>query len=94
MMGDTLRIMVDVNDTDKHTMQKLKEQTDMIKGSQNKLSDAEGYVSRSEGVIRNMLRRVFTNKLVLFAIIILLGLLNAFLIYVKVKYNILGIRNN
>lgn len=66
-------------------MSLLKKQTDMIKDSNNKLLDAEGYVQRSENVIRNMVKRLFTSKLVIFALIVLLGFLNAFLIYIKSK---------
>ena len=94
MMAETIRTLVNVNTTDKDTMASLKKQTDIIKSTSGKLSDAEGYYQRADALIRNMIKRVFTNKLVLFALIILLGLINCFLIYIKLKYNVLGIKKN
>lgn len=90
MMAESIRTLVNVNATDKDTMASLKKQTDILKNTSNKLSDAEGYYIRADSIIRNMIKRVFTNKLVLFALVILLGLINCFLIYIKLKYNVLG----
>jgi vesicle transport through interaction with t-SNAREs protein 1 len=86
--------MLNVNDTDKNTMSKLKEQTDILNNASGKLNSAESYTDRSEGLIKNMIKRVFTNKLVLFGIIILLVLLNTFLLYIKIKYKLLGYTSN
>ncbi len=91
MMAETIRTLVNVNTTDKDTMASLKKQTDILKNTSGKLSDAEGYYERADAIIRNMIKRVFTNKLVLFALVILLGLINCFLIFIKLKYNVLGI---
>jgi len=93
-MAETIRTLVNVNTTDKDTMESLRKQTEIIKTASSKLSDADGYYQRADLLVRNMIRRVFTNKLVLFAIIILLGLINCFLIYIKLKYNVLGIKKN
>ena len=92
MMSETIRTMVNVNNTDKDTQLVLKKQTDNLKNTTNRLADADGYLQRSELVIRNMIKRVFTNKLVLVALIVLLAVINIFLLYIKVKYNILGIK--
>ncbi len=92
MMGESIRTMVNVNNTDKDTQLVLKRQTDTIRNTTQKLNEADGYIQRSELVIRNMIKRVFTNKLVLVALIILLGMINCFLLYIKIKYNILGIK--
>ena len=86
--------MREINETDSRTMTKLKEQTDILNSASSKLNNAEGYIDRSDNVLKNMLKRVFTNKLVLFAIIILLSVINIFLIYIKIKYKVLGISNN
>jgi hypothetical protein len=82
--------MRDINDTDRQTMGKLEDQTRMLESGINKLASSEQYVDRSDNILRNMLKRVFTNKLVLFAIILLLSFINVFLIYIKVKYKLLG----
>lgn len=92
MMAETIRTLVNVNTTDKETMASLKKQTDVIKNTSSKLSDAEGYYQRADAILRNMIKRVFTNKLVLFALVILLGLINGFLIYIKLKYSVLGFK--
>lgn len=92
MMGESIRTMINVNHTDKDTTLVLKKQTETIKNTSQKLQEADGYVQRSELVLRNMIKRIFTNKLVLFALIILLAMINIFLLYIKIKYNILGFK--
>lgn len=92
MMGESIRTMINVNHTDKDTTLVLKKQTETIKNTTQKLQEADGYVQRSELVLRNMIKRIFTNKLVLFALIILLATINIFLLYIKIKYNILGFK--
>lgn len=92
MMGESIRTMINVNHTDKDTTLVLKKQTETIKNTTQKLQEADGYVQRSELVLRNMIKRIFTNKLVLFALIILLAMINIFLLYIKIKYNILGFK--
>jgi hypothetical protein len=89
-MGEAVRTMKNANETDKDTMVHLKKQTDIMTNTSSKLSEAESYTMRSDQVIRNMIRRVFTNKLVLLAVIILLGLIIVFIIYIKLKYKIFG----
>ncbi len=89
VMGETLRTMINVTSTDKDTNLVLKRQTENIQNATNKLNEADAYIGRSDNILRNMLRRVFTNKLVLVGMIILLGLIDAFLFYIKVKYKIL-----
>jgi hypothetical protein len=86
----SLRNLRDINDTDRQTMGKLEDQTKMLESGINKLATSEQYVDRSDNILKNMLKRVFTNKLVLFAIILLLGCINLFLVYIKVKYRLLG----
>ena len=92
MMSEAIRTMSNVNQTDKDTQLVLKRQTDTLKNTTNKLNEADGYIQRSDLVLRNMLKRVFTNKLVLVALIVLLTVINIFLLYIKIKYNILGIK--
>jgi hypothetical protein len=91
-MSEAIRTMSNVNQTDKDTQLVLKRQTDTLKNTTNKLNEADGYIQRSDLVLRNMLKRVFTNKLVLVALIVLLTVINIFLLYIKIKYNILGIK--
>lgn len=92
MLGESIRTMIGVNATDKDTKLVLHRQTGVIKGATEKINDADSYVMRSEKVIRNMMNKVFTNKIVLFAMVVLLALINSFLIYIKIKYNILGFK--
>jgi vesicle transport through interaction with t-SNAREs protein 1 len=86
----SLRNLIDINNTDKQTMGKLEEQTRILESGISKLATSEQHIDRSDNIIRNMIRRVFTNKLVLFAIILLLGCINSFLIYIKVKHKFIG----
>lgn len=92
MMSEAIKTMSNVNQTDKDTQLVLKRQTDTLKNTTSRLNEADGYIQRSDIVLRNMLKRVFTNKLVLVALIILLAVINIFLLYIKIKYNILGIK--
>jgi len=82
--------MGNVRETDKDTMVTLKKQTDLIKNSTNKLNDAEEYLNRTDNVLNNMIKRVFTNKLVLFALIILLAVLNLFIFGIKLRNKVFG----
>jgi vesicle transport through interaction with t-SNAREs protein 1 len=90
LLGDSVKEIIQISETDKKTMGMLKTQTDILHSATGKLNEADGFIDRSEKLVRNMLKRVFTNKLVLFAIIILLVLLNTFILYVKIKYKLLG----
>lgn len=92
MIGESVKTMANIRETDKETMLTLKKQTELIKNSSGKLIDAEEYISRTDNVLNNMIKRVFTNKLVLFALVILLAFLNIFVLYLKLKYKILGIK--
>ncbi len=80
--------MGNIRETDKDTMITLKKQTDLMKNSTSKLNDAEEYINRTDNVLNNMIKRVFTNKLVLFALIILLALLNLFILGIKLRNKI------
>jgi hypothetical protein len=92
MMSETIRTLANVNSTDKDTMATVQKQTDSLKKTQEKLNEAEGFVDLTNKILRNMLRRVFTNKIVLFGLLVLLALINAFLIYNKLKHNVLGFK--
>jgi hypothetical protein len=94
VLTDTVKQMKGIILTDQGTMAKLAEQTSILQNTTKKMNEADTYLNRSENLIRNMFKRVFTNKLVLFALIILLVLLNLFLLYVKIKYKVLGYTNN
>jgi len=96
-MADGLTIMQrasqnlgDIENMDKEIIKDLNSDTQKLQDISKKVQDAEQYYDRSNTVIRNMMTRVFTNKLVLYSIIILLGLLIIFLLYIKIKYKILG----
>jgi hypothetical protein len=88
-MKETIKTMADTNEKDKQTMGMLKVQTDILHSTNDKLNEANGYIDRSENIVRNLLKKVFTNKLILFALIILLVIINLFLLYVKLKYKLL-----
>jgi len=90
IIGESVRTMGNIKEIDKDTMITLKNQTDLIKNSTNKLNDAEEYLNRTDNVLNNMIKRVFTNKLVLFALIILLAVLNLFILGIKLRNKIFG----
>ena len=89
-MGESVRTMGNIKEIDKDTMITLKKQTDLMKNSTNKLNDSEEYLNRTDSILNNMIKRVFTNKLVLFALIILLGVLNLFIFGIKLRNKIFG----
>ena len=89
-MGETIRTLSDVHRTDRDTQVTLVKQTETLTNTTRKLQEADGYLQRSDLVLRNMIKRVFTNKLVLVALIVLLSMINIFLLYVKIKYKVLG----
>jgi len=89
-MSETIRTLSDVHRTDRDTQVTLVKQTETLTNTTRKLQEADGYLQRSDLVLRNMIKRVFTNKLVLVALIVLLSMINIFLLYVKIKYKVLG----
>lgn len=90
LMGDSLKTMRNVNEQDKATMHMLKRQTDTLRETNSKLLEADHVISRSDKVLRNLIRKVFTNKMVLIAIMILLGFMIMVLLYMKIRYKLLG----
>jgi len=91
-MSQASKTIGEIDDMDKDIIKDLKDQTNTLQDTTKKVQDADEYYNRSNTVIRNMMTRVFTNKLVLYSIIILLGLLILFMLYIKIKYKILGER--
>ena len=89
-MGEATRTIGEIDSTDKEIIKELKNQTSTLQDTTKKIQDAEEYYNRSNSVIKNMMSRVFTNKLVLYAIIILLGLLIMFILFIKIKYKVFG----
>ena len=89
-MKDTIKLMNGVNERDKQTMQSLKKQTNILINTGNLLNEAESYVKKAGNVLKSMIRRATTNKIILIGIIIMLGLINIMLIYYKIKYKITG----
>ena len=89
-MKDTIKLMNGVNERDKQTMQSLKNQTNILINTGNLLNEAESYVKKAGNVLKSMIRRATTNKIILIGIIIMLGLINIMLIYYKIKYKITG----
>ena len=89
-MKDTIKLMNGVNERDKQTMQSLKNQTNILINTGNLLNEAESYVKKAGNVLKSMIRRATTNKIILIGIIIMFGLINIMLIYYKIKYKITG----
>ena len=89
-MKESVKTIGNIDELDKGIIKELGDQTKTLQDTQKHVDNANEYYNKSNTVIRNMLTRVFTNKLVLFSIIILLGLLILFLLYIKIKYKILG----
>lgn len=84
-MAESIKIMHQVNQTDKNTMQSLKNQTNIIMNSSQLLNEAEAYIRKSGQILSSMINKALADKIILITIIILLGLINVMLIYYKIK---------
>lgn len=84
-MAESIRIMSNVNQTDKDTMRSLKNQTTTLINTTNILSEADSYIKKSAKVVNSMINRAMTNKVIMIGIVIMLGIINILLIYYKLK---------
>ncbi len=89
-LTDTIKTMNNVNNRDKDNLVMLNQQTEKISDSKNKLNEAQSIISRSNLLVRGLLRKVASNKMILITIIILLGLLIVLVLYLKIKRRLFG----
>ncbi len=89
-MKESIKLISNVNDTDKETMRSLKNQTNILVNTGNLLNEAESYVKKTAKLLNSMIRRATTNKIILIGIIIMLGLIDVMIFYYKLKYKITG----
>lgn len=80
-----MKIMRNTNETDKSTMVILDDQGQLINNVIVVLNDTNSIISRSGKIMQGLLRRVYTNKLILILIIVMLAILIIFLIYLKIR---------
>lgn len=84
-MKESIRLMSGVTQTDKDTMHSLKNQTSTLLNTANLLHEADSYIKKSAKVVNSMINRAMTNKIIMIGIDIMLGLINIFLVYYKIK---------
>ena len=84
-LSNSIKVMRGVNERDNQTMSKLVVQTESITNAKENLNNVESILGRSEKIVRRLLRRVQTNKLLLITIIVLLTLTIILVIYMKLK---------
>lgn len=82
-MQESIKLMKNVNETDKNTMSSLKNQTSTMYNAKDILDQANTYIKRTSKVLNTMITKAFANKLILIIIIILLGLIDMFILYLK-----------
>ena len=90
MLTDSIKTMTNVNNRDTTTLQLLNNQTETIIEGKNKLNEVDNIITRSNKLVRGLIRKVSTNKILLVAIIIMLGLLILLILYLKIKKRIFG----
>ena len=85
LLESAARSISNVLQTDNDTKKELYKQGELLDYIEDKLDDSETLVNRSYNVTRNMVRRVFTNKIVLVAILLLLASLNMIIFISKIR---------
>jgi hypothetical protein len=84
-LTNSIKVMRGVNERDNNTMSTLVVQTNTIISAKDTLNNMETIVSRSDKVVRGLLRRLQSNKLMLYFIAILLLLTIIMVLYIKIK---------
>ncbi len=84
-LANSIKVMRGVNERDNNTMSTLVVQTNTIITAKDTLNNMDTIVSRSDKMIRGLLRRLQSNKIMLFMIAILLFLTIVMVLYIKIK---------
>lgn len=84
-MAESIKIIRQVNEQDRSTMQSLQNQSNTMLNMTSILNEADVYVKNTGKVLSSMLNRALRNKLLLICIIVLLGLINVYLVYYKIN---------
>lgn len=85
MIKEATKTMLSVEEDEKEVMTELIKHRNIIEESSKKLDQTEGYLNQSQRVLRSLYKKVITNKLILIGLIIVLGLLNMLILYMKLK---------
>ena len=84
-MAESIKIIRQVNDQDRSTMQSLQTQSNTMLNMTSILNEADVYVKNTSKVLSSMINRALRNKLLLICIIVVLGLINVYLVYYKIN---------
>ena len=85
MMKEATRTMLAVEEDEKEVMTELIKHRNIMEESTKKLEQTDGYLNQSQRVLRSLYKKVITNKLILVALVVVLGLLNLLILYMKLK---------
>lgn len=85
MMKEATQTLLSAEEDEKEVMTELIKHRNIMEEGDKKLDQADGYLMQSQRVIRSLYKKVITNKLILIALIVVLGMLNALLLYIKLK---------
>ena len=85
MMKEATKSMLAVEDDEKEVMTELIKHRNIMEEGTKKLEQTDGYLNQSQRVLRSLYKKVITNKLILVALIIVLGMLNILVLYMKIK---------
>ena len=85
MMKEATKTMLSVEDDEKEVMTELIKHRNIMEESTKKLEQTDGYLNQSQRVLRSLYKKVITNKLILIALIVVLGMINILVLYMKVK---------
>lgn len=85
IMVNSVKIMREINSRDNNTATVLENQTGKIVDTIGHLNKMENVVSRSEKIVRGLLYRIQSNRILLIIIIILLFLITIMVIIIKIK---------
>ncbi|TPX42958.1 hypothetical protein SeLEV6574_g05317 [Synchytrium endobioticum] len=82
-LEDARRLALETETSGITTLESLSRQREQIQRTRNTLTTADGFISKSQGILRGMQRRMATNKLITAGIIILLVVLIILIVWAK-----------
>ncbi|TPX34050.1 hypothetical protein SmJEL517_g03215 [Synchytrium microbalum] len=82
-LDDARRLALETETSGISTLESLSRQREQIQRTRNTLTTADGFISKSQGILRGMQRRMATNKLITAGIIILMILLIVLIVWAK-----------
>jgi len=84
-MANSVKVMRGVNSRDNQTMNTLVVQTNNIIEAKDTVSNTETVIGRSEKIVKGLLRRLQSNRLMLIVIMLLLFMIIVLVLYIKIK---------